>query len=137
MKNNDYIDNSSHFSMIEVKEDIEYMKKCLCKIYFKDIISGTGFFTKIPYQSQILPVLITTNHVIKNYNINNNEKIKILVYDKKDFEYIKIDDSKLVFADDKLDITIIEIEENKEKIFNYNKLFFILFLNYKLLILYI
>ncbi len=125
MKNNDHNDNSSISSMIEVKEDIEYMKKCLCKIYLKDIISGTGFFTKIPYQSQILPVLITTNHVIKNYNINNNEKIKILVYDKKDFEYIKIDNSKLVFTDDKLDITIIEIEENKEKIFNYNKLFFI------------
>ena len=64
MKNNDHIDNSPNSSMKEIKEDIEYMKKCLCKIYIKDIISGTGFFTKIPYQSQILPVLVTTNHVI-------------------------------------------------------------------------
>ena len=100
MKSNEGIENSSNSSM---KEDIEYMKKCLCKIYIKDIISGAGFFTKIPYLSQILPVLVTTNHVIKNSDIINNEKIKILVYDKKDFEYIKIDDSKLIFTDDKLD----------------------------------
>ena len=116
MKSNEGIENSSNSSM---KEDIEYMKKCLCKIYIKDIISGAGFFTKIPYLSQILPVLVTTNHVIKNSDIINNEKIKILVYDKKDFEYIKIDDSKLIFTDDKLDITIIEIQENKEKKYNF------------------
>ena len=106
MKSNNKIDNSSNSSIKEIKEDIENIKKYLCKIYIKDTISGTGFFTKIPYQSQILPVLVTTSHVIKNTDINNNEKIKILIYDEKYFEYIKIDDSKLIFTDDKLDILI-------------------------------
>ena len=119
MKSKEYDDNFFNSSTKEIIEDIDYMKRCLCKIYIKDNISGTGFFTKIKYQSQILPVLVTTSHVIKNTDINNKEKIKILMYDEKDFKYIKIDDSKLIFTDDKLDITIIEIEENKEKIYNF------------------
>ena len=40
---------------------------------------GTGFFTKIPYKYQLLPVLITNNHLIRKNEIillyiNNDNK---------------------------------------------------------------
>ena len=46
------------------------MKKYVCKIYQTEK-TGTGFMCKIPYQNQLLPVLITNNHIL------NEEKIKI------------------------------------------------------------
>ena len=123
MKIKEHIGNSSNSSTKEIIEDIDFMKGCLCKIYIKDNISGTGFFTKIKYQSQVLPALVTTNHVIKNTDINNNERIKILVYDEKDFKYIRIDDSKLIFTDDKLDTSKYCIII--DSILNYGNIFFL------------
>ena len=36
------------------------MNKCVYKIYTEG--EGTGFFTKVPFNSILLPVLITNNH---------------------------------------------------------------------------
>ena len=36
------------------------MNKCVYKIYNEG--EGTGFFTKFPFNSILLPVLITNNH---------------------------------------------------------------------------
>ena len=50
----------------EIDENIlNQMNNCVCRIYNKG--EGTGFFTKIPFKSKLLPVLITNNHII---NIN-------------------------------------------------------------------
>ena len=57
------------------------MKTSVCKIHGKN--NGTGFFTKITYKNQLLPVLITNNHIlgendilpdkIITFSINNGE----------------------------------------------------------------
>ena len=47
---------------------LEQMKSSVCKIHLGKI-NGTGFFTKIPYKNQFLPVLITNHHVLGENDI--------------------------------------------------------------------
>ena len=92
------------------------MNKCVCKIYSKD--EGTGFFTKIPFNNILLPVLITNNHVLSQNDIKNDCTIKLsLNYDKKK-KRIKIEEDRKTYTNEELDITIIEIKENKDNINN-------------------
>ena len=51
---------------------IEQMNNSICIIYNENR-KGTGFFAKIPYESNLLPVLITSNQVI---NIDDILKMK-------------------------------------------------------------
>ena len=95
---------------------LNQMNKCVCKIYNKG--EGTGFFTKIPFNNILLPVLITNNHVLDQNAIKNDNTIKLsLNYDKK-IKRIKIDDDRKTYTNEELDITIIEIKENKDNINN-------------------
>ena len=109
---------------------IDQMNNCICRIFNKG--KGTGFFTKIPFHSKLLPVLITNNHIIDQNDIKN--KIKIIIYlnnDKKE-RVIKLDENRIRYTNEKLDITIIEIKDedklnNKyieldDRIINYFKL---------------
>ena len=57
------------------------MNNCVCKIYNKG--KETRFFTKIPFKSKLLPVLITNNHVINIDDIKNNKIINIYLNDDK------------------------------------------------------
>ena len=62
---------------------IDQMNNSICRILNKG--KGNGFFTKIPFHSKLLPVLITNNHIIDQNDIINN--IKIIIYlnnDKKE-----------------------------------------------------
>ena len=54
---------------------LKQMKNCVCRIYKKG--KGTGFFTKIPFKSQLLPVLITNNHILGQNVIQNNNIITL------------------------------------------------------------
>ena len=98
-------------------ENIIYqMNNCVCKIYNKG--EGTGFFTKIPFKSKLLPVLITNNHVIDIDDIKNNKIINIYLNNDKEEKTIRIDNNRLRYTNEKLDITIIEIKENKDNLNN-------------------
>ena len=46
---------------------LQQMNNCVCRIYNNG--NGTGFFTKIPFKSKLLPVLITNNHIINQNDI--------------------------------------------------------------------
>ena len=92
------------------KRILDQMNKCVCKIYDKG--EGTGFFTKIPFNSKLLTVLITNNHVLGQNEIKNNKIISIYLNNDKKEETIKIDNNRLRYTNEKLDITIIEIKEN-------------------------
>ena len=51
-------------SLKQTEKIIEQMKSnSICKINNK----GIGFFTRIPYKSKLLPVLITNNHIIDRH----------------------------------------------------------------------
>ena len=77
----------------------------ICRINDK----GTGFFVKIPYKSILLTVLITTNQVINTDGIQNKRNISIRLNNDKKIKTIKLDNNRLKYTNEKLDITIIEI----------------------------
>ena len=82
---------------------------------------GTGAFCKIPFPDQFrfLPVLITCNHLLDKENIKPNKIINISLEDDKWKKKIKIDSKRKTFTDKEMDITIIEIKPNLDKINNF------------------
>ena len=95
---------------------LDQMKKCVCKIY-QNGNKGTGFFCKIPFDNNLLPVLITNNHVLNENDIKNNKKIELSINNV--VKEIKIDNSRKRYtnSDENIDITIIKIKPNKDKIY--------------------
>ena len=97
------------------------METCICKIH-KKTEYGTGFFIKINYKSNLIPVLITNNHVLSKEDFKFNESITISLNNEKECKQLKIDDSRLYFTDNERDITIIEIKEEIDNINNFLEL---------------
>ena len=93
-------------SLKETEKIVEQMKNnIICRINDK----GTGFFVKIPYKSKLLPVLITTNHIINIDDIKNEKNISLYLNNDKIIKTIKLDNNRLIYTNEKLDTTIIEI----------------------------
>ena len=115
----------SPVSIQGIKTILSQLKNCICQVYQKNGGKGTGFFTKINFKSKLLPVLITNNHVLKEEDIENNKIIKLTIYnniEKKDEDIsIEIDDSRIRYTNSEkdIDITIIEIKPEVDKINNY------------------
>ena len=119
-QNEKYISTSPEPLSIEsTKNILEQMQKCVCKIYNGEKGTGTGFFTKIPYKSDLLSVLITARHVINENDINKD--ISITLNDDKNKKLLKIDNGRKIYTNEELDVTIIEIKE-KDEINNYLEL---------------
>ena len=99
------------------------LENCICQIDQKIGGKGTGFFCKILFKNKLLPVLITNNHVLKEENIKNNEIIELTIYNniknKNEDIIIRIDDSRIRYTNSEIDITIIEIKPEEDKIKNY------------------
>ena len=106
-------------SLEGTKKILFQMENCICKINPKDGVIGTGFFCKIPFNDDILPVLITNNHVLKENVIKDNNIIEISI--NKEVKEIKIDNSRKKYtnSDINIDITILEINPNKDRIYKY------------------
>ena len=93
-------------SLKQTEKVLEQMKSnSICRINDK----GTGFFVKIPYKSILLTVLITTNQVINTDDIHDNKNISLYLGYNKKIKTIKLDNNRLKYTNEKLDITIIEI----------------------------
>ena len=70
----------------QTKIILAQLENSVCKIYeTKDNKTATGFLCKIPFPDQLnlLPVLITNNHVIKTEDLKINTEIKITFDDEK------------------------------------------------------
>ena len=106
-----------------LKKILFQLENCICQIYQKNGGKGTGFFCKILFQDKLLPVLITNNHVLKEEDIKNDEIIELTIYnnirEENEDISIKIDDSRIRYTNSEIDITIIEIKPEKDKIENY------------------
>ena len=98
------------------------MENCVCIIYLENGRKGTGFFSKIPFLNNYLPVLITNNHVLNESDIENGKTIKLMI--NNTVKTIKIDNSRKKYTnpDYGVDITIIEIKPKKDEIGVYNYL---------------
>ena len=108
---------------IEGTKTILYqMENCICKIYKENGEIGTGFFCEIPFNNNLLKVLITNNHVLNENEIEDNKIIKISIMNKEKEEKVKkieIDNKRKKYTNKELDVTIIEIKENKDGINKY------------------
>jgi hypothetical protein len=106
-------------SIEKTEKIIDQMKKCICKIYSNGS-TGTGFFTKIPYNNEYIKVLITNNHLLNENDIKDNNIITYIINNnEKDQKSIKIDDERIKYTNKELDVTIIEIKEDKDDIHDY------------------
>ena len=106
-----------------LKKILFQLENCICKIYQKNNRIGTGFFCNILFKDKLIPVLITNNHILNENDLQNNEIIELTVYDNaeksnKDIS-IKIDNSRKIYTDCELDITIIEIKPEVDNIKYY------------------
>ena len=80
----------------------------ICRIINHGI--GTGFLMKILYKSRLLTVLITTNHIVNTEDILTNKSISL--YLNKERIIIKLDRNRLIYTNEKIDITIIELKDD-------------------------
>ena len=92
-------------SLKQTEKIIQQMNNSICRINNK----GNGFFVKIPYKSKLLPVLITLNQVINTDDIQDNKNISMRLNNDKKIKTIKLDENRLMYTNEKLDRTIIEI----------------------------
>ena len=101
---------------------IEQMKKNMCKIKVGEQ-QGTGFFCKIPFpdKNNLLPVLITNNHLINEPLLyKKDENISINIKEETEIEKINLND-RMKYTNEEYDITIIEIKD-QDNIKNYLEL---------------
>jgi len=109
------IDSPNSVSLRGTEIILDQMKNMLCKIYIKEDFKGTGFFCKIPYNGNLLPIFMTNNHIINESILTSEQNITISMNNK--FKKIELED-KIKYTNKDLDITIIEIKE-KDEIKNY------------------
>lgn len=112
-----FIETSPNPVTIDGTENILYqMKNCICRIISNNGIKGTGFFCRIPYNDKLLPVLITNYHVLNDNIYKKNAKIELTLNDGKKAIILNLDNSRIKFTNQDLDVTIIEIKSNLDKI---------------------
>ena len=80
--------------------------------------NGTGFFCSI---NEKIKVLITNNHVINEEIIKNKEILRVTLNDDKDFKIINLKNKKY-YTNVEYDITLIEINSEKDNITNFLEL---------------
>ena len=100
----------------KIQKILEQMKDCICQIKINKN-KGTGTFCKIPYPdyNNLLPVLITNNHLINHKNLNE-ENARIIIYIKGENKYRYLElNNRIKYTNELYDITIIELKE-KDKI---------------------
>jgi len=105
------LEHSIPVSIEGTKKILFQMENCICKIFQKNGNIGTGFFCKIPFNNDFLPVLITNNHILDDKYLNNNNIIELSINGKTKIK-ITIDDSRKKYTnpEKEIDITIIEIK---------------------------
>ena len=108
-------------SIDSTKKILYQMEKCVFKIKINGI-KGTGFFTKIPWNTYFIKVLITNNHIINEKDIESENSFIITFNNNEiDKKFIKINKMNKNFTNKDLDITIIEITE-KDEIYDFLEL---------------
>ena len=117
---NEVKENLSESISTEKMEQVLFMmRNCICKIKLKNGEIGTGFFCKIPFPDlfNLLPVLVTCNHVLNKNSIAFGNKINITLNNQDSVIYpIILDKNRRIFTDEDKDVTIIEIRPEYDKI---------------------
>ena len=92
---------------------LKYMENKICKISTNKMI-GTGFFCKIKYNNELIPVLMTNYHIIDDNDFENDKQIKLYVND--DCKIININKKRKIYSSiqKEYDIMIIKLKEEDD-----------------------
>ena len=101
-------DSIMPISLQKQQEITKQMEKCICKLHTSGG-NGTGFFAKIPYKLSKINALITNNHVLNSMDIATDKVITFSI--SNNIKDIKIGKERIIYTNEKYDITIIEIKE--------------------------
>ena len=105
---------AKYVSFDELSAIIKQKEKNVCKIIKKENSSATGFLCLIPYHDRLnlLPVLMTCNHILSKEDIMPGKEIQLLFNDKVS-KTLKIDESRILYTseENEFDTTIIEIKD--------------------------
>ena len=116
-KDNINIKKNKIFNAIDkMNIKIMQMKKSICIIETENN-GGTGFLCLIEGSDKNLsiPALFTCHHVLNKTNFRT--EIKLIFYDKE--KTIKLDESRIIFSDERMDITCIKLKKNEYDINDY------------------
>ena len=118
IKEKDLSGRVSPITASKLKAILEQIEKCICDIKCPLEGHGTGFFCTIPYPNffSLKPVLITNNHVLNEKDISEGKTIKITLNNETIHKEIEITNKRKIYTDEKLDITIIELEPEEDGI---------------------
>ena len=100
---------------------LEQMKKCICQVDGNKI--GTGFFCKILYKDELIPVLITNYHIIDDNFLKSKEQLNIFIDQKKICKKISLKKDRKIYSSKREDndIMILKLKE-EDGINNYLEL---------------
>ena len=113
------VNNSIGLISIKAAEIIlDQMKNCVCKIHHQGQ-KGTGFFIKVPYYNNYLTLLIINILLLDINDTKIDNTITISLNNEDIFKEIKLDNKRRIYTNKDLDITIIEIRENEDKIYDF------------------
>ena len=113
----DLEDHASPISMEQMEYILKQMKKSVYKIKC-NIGTASGFLCLIPFPTKLnlLPTLITNNHVLSEKDIAINQKIQCLLKDDSEIKAIIMDENRKKYTSEKYDTTIIEIKPKDDNI---------------------
>ena len=98
----------------KVKKILDQMKNSVCKIKGKKI--GTGFFCKILYNNELIPVLMTNYHVIDDNFIETNTKLNVYINQK--LKVLNINKNSKIYSSQRYDLMIIKLNKDNKDIKN-------------------
>ena len=86
---------------------------CICKINGKEGKIGTGFFCKMIYQNELVPVLITNYHVIDDKFVQSNNSLK--VYINEESKFININKNRIIYlsSNNEYDLIVIRLQDGE------------------------
>ena len=108
-----FIDRPKPLSKEIASKINEQMDTNVCKI-IKEKSTGTGFLCIIPFPNKLnlLPVLITCNHILGEKDLMEGKEIKLEINNK--IKKLSINNSRKIYTDEKnCDITIIELKTRR------------------------
>ena len=82
---------------------------CICKINGKGV--GTGFFCKMIYQNELVPVLITNYHVVDDKFVQSNNSLKVYINEK--LKFININKNRIIYlsSNNEYDLIVIRLQD--------------------------
>ena len=98
---------------MEVIKNLLEKSNIVSKIKINNL-TGSGFLCKIPFRDEknIIPMLVTCNHILKKEDITQGKEFSFtLDNDKKDVKLL-IDESRKSYSNEEYDITMLEIRKS-------------------------